>query len=235
MSPHKLNFYKNALISALHQYPDKAEFTIQEGALKSTLRAPVFLWMEDQSGISMLIFGANQQSTLQKNDTPEESLVFLGANQMRISFQNIKVNIPYSHTTYSINKQTVEQLATTLGQYLTQALPVFYVILFICMPIVYIASALEITLAMSILLFLVFRLFTKRVHLRKCIQAGLHATLFPIIIGSALFCTFPSGSGTLTIVCALIFVFQLVGIYEMYFAETSSKLHHKARSHAKGR
>ncbi len=230
--PSKLSFYHRAFIRALGTYPSGAELTLKNGRLQSTYDQPIFLWMDRPNGTRMLLFAANQRSLMQKNDSVD-SLVFLGANHVSLSYKDMKTVLRYPKTEYVVNKQTVDSFMGVMDQYLNSAQGFFYLIFFILLPFLYILSSFEAALATSIFLYFLFHLFTKRVHIRKSIQVGLHASIIPFIIGSILLYAFPSVHGTLTITAAILFIFQLIALYETYFSELSKKLapHHHTSSH----
>lgn len=231
--PNTLSFYHHAFIQALGTYPGGAELTLKNGRLQSTYDQPIFLWMERPNGTRMLLFAANQHSLMQKNDSVD-SLIFLGADHASFSYKDMKAVLRYPKTEYIINKQTIDSFAGVMDQYLSQAQGFFYLILFILLPFIYILSSFEAAIATSIFLYFLFHLFTKRVHIRKSIQVGLHASIIPFIIGSLLLYAFPSVHGTLTITAAILFIFQLIALYETYFSELSKKLvphHHTVARH----
>jgi len=232
VTPDKLTFYHNAFIKTLSSYPADAEFLIKDKKLGSSYTQPIFLWMDKPNGTKMLLFAANQHSLLTKNDSPD-ALIFLGAKQMRLSYKDMTTSVYYPSLEYVINKHTIDIFTGVIDQYLNNARGYFYFVFFSFLPLLYMSGLFEASLATSIFLYLLFRLFTKRVHLRKCIQVGFHASILPFMIGSALFCSFPSVHGTLTITASLVFIFQLIAIYEAYFSALAKKL--SSPHHASGR
>lgn len=236
--PGKLSFYHHAFIRALGTYPSGAELTLKNGRLQSTYDQPIFLWMDRPNGTQMLLFAANQHSLMQKNDSVN-SLIFLGANHVSLSYKDMRTVLHYPKTEYVVNRQTVDSFAGVMDQYLSQAQGFFYLVFFIFLPFIYILSSFEAALATSIFLYFLFHLFTKRIHIRKAIQVGFHASILPFMIGSVLMYAFPSVHGTLTITAAILFIFQLIALYETYFSELSKKLvshpHVATHHHVRGR
>lgn len=234
--PDRLSFYHHTFIRALGTYPSGAELTLKNGRLQSTYGQPIFLWMDKLNGTRMLLFAANHHSLMRANDSVD-SLIFLGEKYMRLSYKDMSTVLRYPTTEYVINKHTVNSFAEEMDQYLDNAQSVFYLIFFTFIPLIYISAAFEASLATSILLYLIFHIFTKRVHIRKCIQVGFHASILPFMIGSVLMFAFPSVHGTLTITAAILFIFQLVALYEMYFSESSKTAspHLSSRHHVRGR
>lgn len=230
--PQKIAFYQNSFLTALKSFPEDAEFTLKHAKLSSTYRQPVFVWMNIPNGKKLLLFAANQHSLLKQNDFPN-ALVFFAAEQMRLSLRGSSIILPYPSTDYIVNKYTIDSFLEIANVYSSQAVVFFYLIYFVFFPLLYVLLSFEVSLIVSIVLFLLFRLFSKRIHLRKCFQVGFHASILPIIIGSLLLYTFPSVHGTITVTSGLVFVFQLIAIYETYFSELAKKL--SSSHHTSGR
>lgn len=217
-SPGKIISYKNSINTTLSSFPEDARITIAHGILESNQNKPLFLWVYDNNQ-PLFVFMVHTKDVLNNSHIPLP-LVFLGNNQIQLTYKDSSLIRPYDNSLdILISRETMQALIPYINSIFPSFLFGFYISLLILFPLLFIGvSSLFIFLSASLTCILL-RTFIPHIHLKKCLQAGMHGTHIPLIVSIFLFSLFPSASNILIIMASLIFVFTLVATYEMYSKE----------------
>lgn len=218
-SPSKLISYKNSVIDSLSQFPDNVHFAIHNKMLESNLDKPFFLWVQYNSQPFFLIMAHTKDSSIRHSRIPLP-LIFLGTEKAHFIYRHNRYTYSYPQSLHiSVTKNVVESFISTLNSSFPSFLIFFYIFLFVIVPLLFILYITSFILLSSILVFLLLRTFIPHIHLKKCIQAGMHGTHIPIFGAILLFSFCPFATNILPLVALLIVMFTLVSTYEMYSKE----------------
>lgn len=224
-SPKKLVGYKNSLINTLASFPKDAKITIANGILEFNQNKPLFLWVYDNKQ-PLFVFMVHTKDMLRSDDIPLP-LFFLGEDRMLLAYQgNMKSYVYDSSLNLKITRDMVYKVIVWIESAFPSFMIGFYAILFIVLPLVFIGVSTVLILFSSLLTYIVLRIFISHIHIKKCVQAGMHGTHIPLMIIIILYIFCPNSRNIITVSTALIFVFTLVATFEMYSKEVN---------HSKGR
>lgn len=215
LSPVKITSYKNSVINSLSTFPEEVKIRIKNGVLESNQNKPLFLWVyRGNQPLFVFMVHTKDIPTSSYNPLP---LIFLGSDKVLISYRgNTVVNSYGNSLNVLITKESVQSLITNVNSFFPFFMFFLYLFLVIVMPLVFIISMTFFILLSSFLVYILLRTFFPHIHLKKCIQAGLHGTHIPFFIILFLFLLFPFAENILIVAASLIFVFTLVSTYEMY-------------------
>ncbi|MFH0773167.1 MAG: hypothetical protein V1922_02555 [bacterium] len=220
LSPIKITSYKNSVVNSLSAFPEGVTIKIQNGVLESNQNKPLFLWVYHDNQ-PLFVFMVNTKGVLTNRYIPLP-LIFLGNETAQISYKGNIIVRPYkSSSNILITKESVQTLITHINTYFPPLMFFFYLLLILITPLLFVIYATLLIFLSSIFVFLLLRTFIPHIHLKKCLQAGMHCTHVPFAIVVFLFLLFPTTINILVIATALTFVFSLVGTYEMYSKEAA--------------
>lgn len=219
----KLLQYKNDVARSFAEFPETVILRIQKGQLTSNSDLPVFVWVKHKDK-PLFVFMANARDDVPRTIRPIPFL-FLKKDGMQISYRQYQHITTYDKTRdYTISKEHMPDFEEKVNAWFSPVLTYYNLALVTLLPIAFIIFTTATILISALISFLLFRMYFLRIHLKKCIQAGLHGTHIPMIISALLFILYPTTMRTVPIVCALYFVFTLVSIFEMYSKEAP---HHR--------
>jgi len=217
-SPARLIEYKSAVISAIAQFPVDAELRIHNGELSSNMNRPLFLWVNTKNK-PLFTFIADTQDTSTQFLHPAP-FIFLKNNGFQVSFRQFDHFWSYQRSdAYVISRQNSAQFEKQADRFFSSLVIYYFVFLFFILPLLFIIISTLAIVISGVIAFLILRIYSSRVHLRKCIQAGLHGTHIPIFITVLFLNLFPLAPRCLFVVGSIFFVFTLVSSFEMYSKE----------------
>jgi len=217
-SPKTVLNYKISLINSLSTFPKEAILSVTNGVLESNLNRPLFLWVY-QNNQPLFVFVAHGKEALTKVKI-SLPFVFLGSEKVQFSYKGTIIQKSYDHDwNIHITKERVQSFIAYIDSIFPSFIFFFYLSLLIVLPLLFIGGSTALILLLSAIVFVLLRTFIPHIHLKKCIQAGLHGTHLPLLTTIFLFMLFPSMSNIIIIATALIFIFTLVATYEMYSKE----------------
>jgi hypothetical protein len=226
-SPSIILSYKNSLTNSLSSFPPEVKLILSNGILDTNQNKPLFLWVYHNRQ-PLFVFMVHTKDVLDSSRIPLP-LVFLGSDRLQISYRGHMMMRPYDKSyTSTISRSTIQQIINDINSYFPSFLVSFYVILLILVPFAFIGTSIALLLISSLLVFVLLRIFIPHIHLKKCIQAGMHGTHLPLFITILLYTLFPAESNIFVMSAALVFIFTLVATYEMYCKEVTPH-------HSKGR
>ena len=216
---------EQCLQSSLKSVPADLSVHIQNGKLSTNQTMPVFIWFNCKDRLQLLAV-VDERAT--KNDIFSYNAQALAtSSDLVVRYRQYTYTLPYS-------KYTGELRATklTLRDYMDAAVNLakmyypFVSVFFIILTPLVIFSASIITVLLSSLFVLVFFKILKRHYAyRTVVHVGMHSSSLPILT-SLLFIVFPLPLGSAyALFFFLIFIFQLVGVYEAHYVAPLS--HHK--------
>lgn len=224
-SPIRMASYKDSIVEALYSFPDAAEITMRNGILESNQNKPLFLWIYHNSQ-PFFIFMIHTKDNATKTQFPYP-VVFLGSDKAQFSYWGKSMTYPYDPSwKYLVSKINLQSVISTINRSFPSFAFFFYFFLFLFVPLTFIVGSTVLLLIASLLVFALLYTFIPHIHLKKCIQAGMHGTHVPFFILILLTILFPTALSGIIITSSLVFVFSLVATYEMYSKEIS---------HSKGR
>lgn len=224
-SPIKLMEYKNSVITSLNQFPKDVSITLHNGILDSNLNKPLFLWMYQQQQPLFVVL-VHPKDTIGMTKIPLP-LIFFGKDHMTMTYRDLNLSRSYDKLmSVEFSQTTVQTLVKSMNGYFPSFIFFFYLFLFMVSPALFMGGITLSIVISSLITYILFRTFIPYLHFKKCLQAGMHGTHFPLIITILLYFLFPSSLNIFIISAALIFVFTLVATYEMYSGEIN---------HSKGR
>ena len=224
-SPGKIIAYKNSVINSLSSFPSEVQITIKNGTLESNMDRPLFLWVY-QNKQPLFVFMVNTKDELKISKIPLP-FIFLGLDKAQFLYRDNVYIKPYIRSwNMIIAKEQVQLFVKSINSFFPSFLISFYVFLLLLIPILFMTSSTSLIFLSSTLTYILLRTFIPHIHIKKCVQAGMHGTHLPIGITILLLSLFPSATNIAPIAMALFFVFTLVATYEMYSKEVP---HRKGR------
>jgi hypothetical protein len=204
-------------ITTLRSFPKNCQIKIENGILSTNLNRPLYVW-GTSLGQPTLLLSVHEynNSTI---DTGSHAIIALGKNTITLQFKNLIFTRPYDGRMYVINSETVSRFTRIVETYANRVQIAFYVFYFLLFPV---GIALWVSLLIfmsSLFTFIVFHAIIKRVHLARCIQATMHGSMIPFMIGFGLMVVYPTTLSAFLITPFLMFIFSLVATFEMYFEE----------------
>ena len=224
-SPSTIVSYKTSIINSLSAFPEETTIKIVGGVLELNQNKPLFLWVYHDNQ-PLFVFMVHTKDTLDNSHIPLP-LIFLGQDTAQISYRGNIIIHPYNSSwNVLITKERLQSFIAYGNSFFPLFIFFFYVFLIIAMPLMFVAGLTFLIILSSMFVFILLRTFIPHIHLKKCIQAGMHGTHIPFIIVLLLFLLFPSAINIIAIAISLIFVFALVSTFEMYSKEV---FHSKGR------
>lgn len=219
----KLVQYKDDITQSFAQFPKSAILRIQRGQLTSNSDLPLFVWVKHKDK-PLFVFMANAKDDAPRTIRPIPFL-FLKKDGMQISYRQYQRITPYDKTRdYIISQEQMPIFEEKINELFAPIISYYTLAILTVLPLVFMIFTTASILISSLIAFLLFRAYFSRIHLKKCVQAGLHGTHIPMIISALLFILYPTTMRIVPVICALYFVFTLVSIFEMYSKEAS---HHR--------
>lgn len=217
-SPSRLISYKNSVINSLSTFPDNITIKIHNGMLESNQNVPLFLWVY-HDGQPLFVFMVHTKDVVTSSSIPSP-LLFLGNDKVQISYRGTSIVQTYNKLwDITITKQSVQSLISAVNAFFPFFMILFYVSLIILLPLLYALSFTFFILVSALIVFMLLRTFVPHIHLKKCIQGGIHGTHIPFLLTIFLFILFPTATNIFIVAASLVFVFTLVSTYEMYSKE----------------
>lgn len=219
-TPIKMYEYKQSLIQTLSVFPQDVSMTIARGLLESNQVRPSFFWVHhnNQPRLVFMVYTKDQPDT---SNIPLP-LIFFGRDHMRFAYHGYNMVRPYDPMlSADISTSTVDRYIADINAKFPTFLVVFYFFFALVVPLLFVGVSTLFILICSGVVFILLRTFIPHIHLKKCIQAGLHGTHIPLLITIFLYSLFPRSTNIMVISIALIFVFTLVSTYEMYSREVA--------------
>jgi hypothetical protein len=214
-SPNKIINYKNAVTRSLLSFPDDAVIRIIDGTLEVNQNKPLFLWLyRDEKPFFVFMAHTKDELSLSNNPLP---VMFLGKNSVQFAFKGSAFTQAYDKTAhYLISKETLRSFVNMSNSFFPPLLFFFFVFLVLVLPLSFGFWSTVSILVNASIVFLLLKSFIPHIHLKKCIQAGMHGTHIPLITTILLYALFPASPNVIIITSSLMFVFTLVAVYEMY-------------------
>ena len=217
-SPSKLVSYKDSIVNALSSFPEETSITIKNGILESNQNKPLFLWVYHENQ-PIFVFMIHTKDVLKSTYIPLP-LIFLGNDKTQISYKGYFVLRTYNNSwNILITKSTLHPFISYINSYFFSFIFFFYLFLILLVPITFVVWSSTLILLSSLFVYILLYTFIPHIHLKKCIQAGMHGTHIPFFILILLTSLFPTATSSIIITSSLVFVFSLVATYEMYSKE----------------
>ncbi len=205
--------------SSLDRIPDNYILHIREGILSTNQEMPLFVWFSCDDRIQLLavvderagqgeVFSYGAQLLLTGTDAVARYRTYTKS----FSFGSYLTNL-------DLDKKTIVEYADRALEVLGYYVPIVAFSLLLVTPLsVYLLNIFYV-LASSLSVYIFYSLFGKKYTFRKILQVGLHSSSLPLL-SSVLFVIFPVNIwNTLFLYFSLIFIFQLVAVYEAHYVE----------------
>lgn len=211
---HRLRSY---VITTLRSFPQNCQIKIENGALSTNLNRPLYVW-GTTSGKPTLLLSAHEHDN-PTADTSSPALIALGKNSITLQLKNLIFTRPYDGRMYIVNSETITRFTRLIESYANRLEIAFYVFYFLLFPVGIALWVGALLFLSALFTFIVFHALIKRVHLARCIQATMHGSFIPFIIGFSLLVIYPATLSAFLITPFLTLIFSLVATFEMYFEE----------------
>lgn len=212
-SPSNTQAFVKSILAPLQSFPPDTQITVTSHGLEINKDMPIFMWTQWGSKPNLL-FEANK-TAVPISPGPNPNL-FLGEYALIYHVGPIQARVPYTEQAYIITTSSMSALANLVNSMTGPARAMFYVLLFTLFPLGFVVWYGIQIVCIATLVFVLFHLFIRRVHWKKCVQAGLHGTHFPIFMSVILCLMFPNSASIFYITPVVMLIFQLVAVYEMY-------------------
>lgn len=213
------------LTNSLKSVPDDLSLHVLDGNLSTNQSRPTFLWFNCNNKLALL--GVIDERATNGDIFSYNAQMLATATDMVFRYKNYTYTLPYRKyvTELRATKGMLIGYKNTAVNLLAAYYPLLTLLLLIIAPITFfVINSIQLLLS-SLAVQLFFRLLKRHYAYRTVLHVGLHSSTLPILT-SLLFIIFPVHlTNTLILFFFLIFIFQLVGVYEAHYVEPSS--HHK--------
>lgn len=202
------------LTTALADFPDNLSIHMENGMLTTSYDHPYFIWTKNDE--NKMLLGVIDENALPDKIQEYPTDVLLTRQALVIKQAEQPEVIPYGSATFTVNKQTVASFLNVIET----VRPVLYLLIglfvFVLFPLFTFGAGLLYLAFLSLICFLIFKLYTKRHTYKKTLQLSLHAVTVPIIVKHGLFLSGYDVERLGILFMLLSAVFILGALYEAY-------------------
>lgn len=219
---------KDTVPASLEKYPSNLSITIENGRLHTNSDKPFFFWL-DIGKTKRLVAVVDETATSDKI-IAYNSLLLLTSEKLVVkkNAERIIEDIPYGNTNLKINKTYVENLRQDLIRMFSLGAVLVPIVLLALAPLLFILLYLIYFFIITLLVFIPFKFFSKKIRLSKSFQLSLHAVTLPVVIDYGL-CLFKPEIAFYPVIywvfLGLTVLFIFAGIYEA-FLDPVTRTHH---------
>jgi len=212
-----INNIKSGVDEFLNSYPKDLKIEIKNGMLSTNLGGIYKFWW---TGISNPVLVINESADLQKMVDYKALIVIskdkmigkkFNTNQYEISPINPAINSQFDYSYIQSAKKTVNEIFTLM--------PFLWVILLILIyaivPIILTAVKITYLFLISLVVFVIFKIISRKLEFIKVFQLSLHSSTLPTIVG-ALFALSIENVGLQGLFFVLTMTFLCAAVYEVY-------------------
>jgi len=204
---------------SLERIPDNYILHIREGILSTNQEMPLFVWFSCEDRIQLL--AVVDERAVQNDVFSYGAQLLLTGTDAVARYRTYTKSFSFGSylTNLDLDKKTIVEYADRALEVLGYYVPIVAFSLLLVTPLsVYLLNILYV-LASSLSVYIFYSLFGKKYTFRKILQVGLHSSSLPLL-SSVLFVIFPVNIwNTLFLYFSLIFIFQLVAVYEAHYVE----------------
>jgi len=170
----------------IDKLPDNLIVNIENGFLSTNSNRPVLIWSTIGPS-KRLIAVIDETATSEKIKQYNATVLFTSTNFVINHWKDKEIiNLPYTKSDTKITKDMVINFKQTLINILPLILGFIAFYMLVLTPIFTIVFLLIFLSLMSLTSYFIFKLWTKKITLKKTFQISLHAVTLPIIIYSFL-------------------------------------------------
>ncbi len=208
---------KDTVPASLQNYPDDLSVMIHGGMLHTNSDKPYFHWV-DVGDSKRLVAVIDESADPEKIEEYDSVVLFTSQNAI-VKQNGTLGKIPYGNRDVIVDKGYVEGLRKNLQDISSMVSFFGPPVLLLIAPVVFLIFYAIYFLVVTVLVFIPFKLFVKKIRFFKSFQISLHAGSFPIIIDYAL-CLFKPQIAFAPMIHLVFFgltvLFIFAGIYEAY-------------------
>ena len=220
---------KQCLNGSLNEIPSSFVLNVRDGILSTNHELPLFVWFNCDERVQLL--AVVDERGVSKNIKSFGAQLLVTGSEIVLKYKTNTYVVPINKyiSNLHLDKQSIITYADQGFEILAFYIPFFTLALILLTPfMVYMATVITILLS-SLFVRLFYLVFRKHYSFKKTVQIGLHSCTLPLLT-LILFVLFPIHIlNTYILFFALVFIFQLVAVYEGHYAVTPHHLspHHK--------
>lgn len=216
---------ETCLNTSLSRIPSPYVIHINEGHLATNQGMPLFVWFNCDDKIQLLAVVDERASG--RDIKSYGAQLLLTGTELVARYRSYTFTVPYRKyvDNLTLDRSDIIDYSGKLLAVFKYYVPIFFLVLLFLTPLfVYLLNTLYILLT-SICVRLFYGLLRKRYTFKKIVQVGFHSSSLPLL-SSVLFVIFPVNIwNTLLLYFSLLFVFQLVAVYEAHYVEVPAPHH----------
>lgn len=214
-----LNFNNLKLfLNSFDRLPDNLIVNIENGFLSTNSNGPVFIWSNIGSSKKLIVV-IDETAASEKIRQYKSSVLFTSTNIVIDQWKNKEIiNLPYTKSDVKITKDMVINFKQILINIFPIILGFIAFYMLVLTPIFTIIFLLLFLSFITLIIYLIFKLWAKKLIFNKTLQISFHATTLPIIIYSFLLILDNSFISSInsSIFLFLSFGFIFISLYDAY-------------------
>lgn len=208
---------KQCLNSSMNEIPSNFVLNVRDGLLSTNHELPLFVWFNCDERVQLL--AVVDERGVSKNINSFGAQLLVTGSEIVLKYKTNTYAVPINKyiSNLHLDKQSIITYVNQGFEVLAFYIPFFTLALILSTPLlVYVATIITILLS-SLCVRLFYHLFRKHYSFKKTIQIGLHSCTLPLLT-LILFVLFPIHIiNTYILFFALVFIFQLVAVYEGHY------------------
>lgn len=223
VSRNDLGNIKQCLNNSLNEIPSNFILNVRDGLLSTNHELPLFVWFNCDERVQLL--AVVDERGVSKNIKSFGAQLLITGSEIVLKYKTNTYVVPINKyiSNLHLDRENIVKYVNKGFEILAFYVPFFTLALILSTPfIVYVVTVITI-LCSSLFVRLFYHLFRKHYSFKKTIQIGLHSCTLPLLT-LILFVLFPIHIlNTYILFFALVFIFQLVAVYEGHYIKERSR------------
>jgi len=216
---------KQCLSNSINEIPQNFILDVRDGLLSTNHELPLFVWFNCDERVQLL--AVVDERGVSKNITSFGAQLLLTGSEIVFKYKTNTYVIPINKyiVNLHLDKQSIKMFVNKAFEVVAYYAPFFAIALILITPFAIYMVTITTILLSSFMVRVFYYLFRKHYSFKKTVQIGLHSCTFPLLT-LVLFVMFPTHVlNTYILFFALVFIFQLVAVYEGHYIHASHRTH----------